>query len=484
MKWLLLSCLSGFLLILSFPPFNFFPLAWFAFVPLFFSVQSQTRSKVVFSVIVCFLLFYLEFVRWITIFAWYGWIFAAFYLVLLTALWAWFVSPLLKNSKFSWVRLLALSFSYACLEVVFGIGTLAFPWGDLGYSQWKFLPVVQITSLVGVTGLSFLIFSCSQLLFWGIRNKKLYLLFSGCLCFIIPFVFGTARLQEKPQRRTISTALIQTNDPESLKWSQKAFQSSLVELNQLILKAGKEHPDLIILPETAVTGYLNRDPVLQGLVRKWALKTKTYLVVGTLLDKKGSPENSLVLVNPNGFWRQKYVKVRLVPFGEYVPQFFNPFKKYIPVLRGLVNFRAGKKFKVFHFPEGKFGTMICFESSFGWISRKLTDRGGEFLIVSSNDAWFEGTPAQQMHASMAIFRAVENKRSFLQVGNTGISCAINPYGKIIVWQKPETRAVVMAKIPLETGLTVYDKIGGFLPYFWIFGFLVLIGLTVIQDRKV
>ncbi len=426
---------------------------------------------VIFLMAAAFLLFYLEFLHWLTIFAWYGWIFSVMYSVLWIVVWTWIVYPLLIVQKSSWSQIFALSFSFAALEVFLSLGPLAFPWIELGYSQWKFLPVVQITSLIGVVGLSFLIFLCGQLLFQGIREKRLLYIFLGILCFFIPAAYGAVRLREKPSQKTLSAALIQTNDSESLKWSTRAFKSSLVELNDLILKASQSHPDLIILPETAVAGYLNRDPVLQDLVRKWAQRTRTYLMVGTLLDKDGSPENALVLVKPDGFWRQKYIKVRLVPFGEYVPGFFERFKNFFPVLRGLVNFKAGKKFNVLNFPEGKFGAMICFESSFGWISRKFTKNGAKFLVVSSNDAWFEGTPAQQIHASMAVFRAVENKRSFIQVGNTGISCSVDPFGKILVWQRPETKAVVLTKIPLESGLTVYDLIGRLLPYFWIIGFL-------------
>ena len=467
------SLLSGILLILSFPPFNFFPFAWAAFIPLFFSIQNKSRSTASFLIGVSFFLFLGEFLFPLSLYAWWAWLGAALYGFLLFTIWGWMVYPLLNCSRFSLFQVLAVSSAYICLQIFAGLGPLAFPWVDLGYSQWKFLPIVQITSLIGVNGLSFFIIFCNLLLYWGIKEKKFLFFVLGLLCFFLPTLFGIVRLQEKITGKTVTAALIQTDDHKTFKWSYQDFQNSLIELNHLILKSKQSHPDLIILPETAVASYLNENTAARNLVRSWALKTKTYLIVGTLLKENGSPKNSLVLVKPNGAWNQKYIKIWLVPFGEYVPDFFKPLKQFIPVLRNLANIKPGKKLGIFHFSKGKFGAMICYESSFGWISRKLTLDGAKFLVVSSNDAWFEKTPAQQIHASMAVFRAVENKRSFVQVGNTGISCVINPLGRILLWSQPEKSEVLIARIPLESGLTVYDFIGRFLSYFWVLGTIVI-----------
>jgi apolipoprotein N-acyltransferase len=456
----------------SFPPFNFYPAAWFAFVPLFFAIQGMGKRKTAFLFFFSSFLLFLYLFHWLSIFGWYAWVGSALCEGIFSSIWGLAVFPYLSKPHFSFRKYLVPALAYALLEVWRTLGPLGMPWGNLGYTQWRFLPMLQWSSLLGEVGLGFLIMECNLLLFFAIQEKSCRLLLFFGVCFALPLAFGLIRLDlPMPSVGHVKIGLVQTNDPQTLKWSQANFQAMLMEMTSLVNEASNKNLNVILFPETALAGYLDNNPGLQALVHFWALKTKAYLAVGTLKSSGGSPQNAVVLINPQGIQQQSYEKIKLVPFGEYLPAPFRPLRGHWHVLDPIVDFKPGDSFVVFHLPHASFSVMICFESSFGWMARKFVLKGAEFLAIATNDAWFEGTNAQEEHAAMAVFRAVETGRTVVQAGNTGISCIVDPKGRILAWQKPKTRALVVGEIPLETQSTLYDKIGGFLPYLWLFLFL-------------
>lgn len=468
----LLVCVSSALLAAAFPPLNLFPLAWIAFVPLFFAVRRCGKIEASCLIYLSQFLFFLVLLHWLTVFGWYAWVGAALYESLFSLAWGWIVYGSLTSETNSLWEILFPAVAYAAMEVVRNLGPLGMPWGDVAYTQWKFLPVVEGCSVYGAIGLSFLIMLANFLVFDGLRSGKWRAYVAAALCFMAPSAFGVMRLRQTAPA-SFRVALVQSDDSQMLKWSRADYLAMLGEINGLVLQAGALHPNLILLPETALAGYLDLDTGLQAMVRGWAFRTKTYIAVGTLKAENGMPANAIALVEPDGDWFQSYEKVKLVPFGEYLPSPFRPLRGRWHALDPIVDFKPGNRFTVFQTPDADFGEMICFESSFGWIARRFVLGGAKFLAVATNDAWFEGTIAQYEHAVMGLFRAVETGRSFVQAGNTGVSCIIDPWGRIAAWQGPETRAVVAGEIPLESSFTVFDRAGGCEPWFWILAALAL-----------
>ena len=114
----------------------------------------------------------------------------------------------------------------------------------------------------------------------------------------------------------------------------------------------------------------------------------------------------------------KYDKVHLVPFGEYVP-----FKKWLPFIGKIVehvgDFKAGEKGSTLSWKNNRLGVLICYELIFPNLSRQATQNGASALINITNDAWYGRTSAPYQHFSMAVFRAVENRRALVRSANTG-----------------------------------------------------------------
>jgi len=158
-----------------------------------------------------------------------------------------------------------------------------------------------------------------------------------------------------------------------------------------------------------------------------------------------------------------YRKLHLVPFTEHFP-----YEKQLPAIhRALVNadthfWEKGTEAKVFAGPGFTFSTPICFEDTFGYISRKFAQNGAQIIINLSNDAWSKSLPAQNQHLSMAVFRAVENRLSMVRATASGQTCGISPNGRIIAMAPPFTEAALVVAIPVVKCDTVYTRLGDFL----------------------
>ena len=124
-----------------------------------------------------------------------------------------------------------------------------------------------------------------------------------------------------------------------------------------------------------------------------------------------------------------YDKIRLVPFGEYIPL---PF--IFGFLRGhfeIANFSKGEIYTIFKIKDLNFGVLICFEDIFSDLVRNFVKRDADFMVNITNDAWFMKTSEPYQHLQASVFRAVENRINLVRAANTGISCFIDPYGRVI-----------------------------------------------------
>jgi apolipoprotein N-acyltransferase len=135
--------------------------------------------------------------------------------------------------------------------------------------------------------------------------------------------------------------------------------------------------------------------------------------------------------SPEGKVLGQYLKIRLVPFGEYIPcEESIPWPDFI-VQRGKRNFDiAGSEATLFQVDGIQFGTLICWEVLFPDLTRNVVKKGADFVINLTNEAWFGSIAFPYQMLSSCVFRAVENRVNLVRCANTGISCFIDPYGRI------------------------------------------------------
>jgi apolipoprotein N-acyltransferase len=164
------------------------------------------------------------------------------------------------------------------------------------------------------------------------------------------------------------------------------------------------------------------------------------------------------LISPQTKTMIKYDKTHLVPYGEYVP-----FKKWLPFLGKIVaqvgDFEAGTIGNTLPWKDHQIGVQICYEIIFPGLSRAMAKNNASLLINITNDAWFGKTSGPYQHFSMAVFRAVENRRSLARAANTGISGFIDPAGRILAATPLLEEAAVTRSIPLLKEKSIYTQTG-------------------------
>ena len=377
------------------------------------------------------------------------------------------------------------------------IGFLGFPYGITGYTQWQYPLLIGIASIFGIWGVSALVlfpsvylgaafpnkngvsFSKKNLLFFY-RERLALAIWLGALGASLVFGAIQSNYIEGASTGTAKIALIQQNaDP----WKNDASETRrmLGVLTSLSSKALEDEPDtdLVVWPETAFVPRIYWHLTYRDNAESYALvkELMDFLAVQTVPFLIGNDDARLE-VTASGKWERVdynaallikraeimdvYRKNHLVPFAEHFP-----YEKTFPRLyQALLDtdtqfWKPGREKTVFAAGHLRFSAPICFEDCFGYISRDFTRNGAQFIVNLTNDAWAGSLSCQVQHLSMAVFRAVENRRSLVRAAVSGQTCAIGPTGKILAMAPPFTETALNVEIPLPTGSTPYSYWGDF-----------------------
>jgi apolipoprotein N-acyltransferase len=258
--------------------------------------------------------------------------------------------------------------------------------------------------------------------------------------------------------------VVQGNIEQDRKWDPSFQVLTAVKYKNLSLEAAARGADLIIWPETATPFYFLQEELLSSLVIEGIKQAKTYFIIGAPSFHDSQPDpykqlfNSAYLMTPEGKPAGKYDKVHLVPYGEYVP-----FQRWMPFLGKLVaqvgDFQSGRRGDTLKWQQRKVGMLICYEVIFPELARAMVRNGADLLVNITNDAWFGRTSAAYQHFSMAVLRAVENRRTLARAANTGISGFIDPTGRILETTPLFETTTATARVPLLTLSSWYTQWG-------------------------
>jgi apolipoprotein N-acyltransferase len=474
---LLLALLSGIMLTASFPPSPLYFLAWFALVPLFKSLENEPPLAALRIGFAAGLAHYLSLIYWVIIvMGHYGHlplpasvgilILFALYLAIYPALFAWGYA-LIGRSFLGSLKTAGL---WVALEYLRANLLTGFPWCLLGHTQYSNLEAIQVADLVGAYGTSFVIVLSNTLIYGLLLERNLGRWKReapvALLLLAVTLGYGFYRLSDsRPAHATVKVAIAQGNIDQSVKWSPDVQEKTIQIYRNLTLRSRSFGPDLVVWPETAVPLFFQDGEPLARSVLHAPREAGTHLIFGSpaYRREKGSVAlfNRAYLASPNAEILGYYDKVHLVPFGEYVP-----LKRFLPFVQRLVvaagDFLPGDKVTPLKFPKASAGVLICFESIFPELGRAMTENGATLLVNLTNDAWYGMSSAPFQHFSMAVFRAVENRRPVVRAANTGISAFILPGGQIVEQSGLFTETLLTQELPLPgPGLTVYTRYGDF-----------------------
>lgn len=493
----LLAILSGVLLALAFPKFNISWIAWFALLPLMFVLFQPITLRSAFSYSLLFgAVFYSLLLYWVAgVMHKYGFfplplaiLFAfgfAVYNGLFPALFGLLARKILTQNYLFQKRFIPSSLQIAILNSLL-VSALwvaveywqtymfsGFPWCLLGYSLVNYLGILQVTTLTGIYGISFIVCVINVLLAHALYQKKRQLFLGTAIILAVlltsDFAFrawldqhipgiGSNPAKVDPSEHRV--ALLQINIPQDTDWTQPVLDAWLDKLQQMLLGS---QSDIAVMPENPAPFYYPEDSRFTERLEAMVRRSASTVIAGVVIscpNAQGRPGvfNSAATLAPDGRWVGRYDKQHLVPFGEYVP-----FRKYLSFAGKLTSeisdFTAGSDFSLTPINGNMAGILICYEAIFPDEVRKFPRRGAEVLINITNDGWYGDSSAPYQHFEMSRVRAIENRRYLIRAANTGISGVIDPFGRVTVQTKLNKQLVAHGSFEYRTDRTFYTRFG-------------------------
>ena len=446
-----LAALSAFFLFAAAPGiWQFSPLVWIGLVPLFAALDGCGRKRAFALGFVFGLVLNLLLVYWVVValhrFGGLPYPAAVLVLVLLAAYMALYPALFALFTAIAPPSLLPVlaPAAWVGLDWLRSILLTGFPWMDLGYDLYRQPQMIQVSSLLGHHAVTFAIVTVNAAVYRFLRRRKAATASRGeaaamavaaavMLAFIIGNVLAGNAIEKKiaaaPKKRI---AIVQGNIPQDEKWDPAFQEKTLVKYLRLSLGTVGESPEIIVWPETALPFYPLESPMWRTVEEKLLVPAGVTLVTGAPHRENGASGpryyNSAFVAGPTGI-RGRYDKQHLVPFGEYVPLrrllFF-----LSPVVDAIGDFTAGAGGDPLPCKGLRIGVLICFETIFPELAAERTRKGGDMLVDLTNDAWYGMTSAPWQDLAMAVFRAVECRRSMARAANTGFSAFIDPAGRM------------------------------------------------------
>ena len=493
---LLLAVLFVIFYNLSFYPFNLFFLAPISFFILLLFIE-KCQSKVFAKSILLFYPFYAFHTFWILHlktdpgiekYLIIGLILLPAYLSIYTALFVMFTKKILNIKKGT---LLLIPSLWVILEYIKSTGPLGFPWMNLYYSQLENRTIVALASWGGPYFLSFLIVLTGYLLFRIFkRPDKTHIYSTGIFLFAL-LAFGNIakeQLKNLPHNSSIKIAVLQPNILPTNIYDPKEWLKTKDSLLFLAQKIKDDSVELIVLSESAIPGYFRYSFRAHKLLGEISRITGADILFGTQDKRKKDGKyrvfNTAMLIH-KGRIIDQYDKHHLVPFGEWLPYQYKLPAPLREINLGWGDFYPGD-IKPVEINSHKIGILICFESIFPEISRKLTKMGAEMLFVITNDGWFGKSKGPLEHFQMSRLRAVETGRYLVRSAKTGVSAVISPEGKVLEKLPLFTKGFFVYRVPFIRKKTIYTRIGNvivLLSFLIVLVFLVYNNPYTIKERR-
>ena len=505
-----LVCVSAALLIHSFPPNDTGILVWVALVPLFLALDGRSRATSFLFSWLLGTLFCIGIGSWVAV-AVLG--FANLDLILpglALGLYYGLFGLGLAHCRFTTQvpLVMAAPVLWVTMEFVRSqMGMLELPWGLLSHTQYQNLPIIQVASVTGTYGVSCLIVLVNaflaDMLLWlaGRRGPAVsgstvtrYAVVVGTAV-TMTYAYGLFSLSKNTSQEQMVVTVIQGNIPADLKSDPSYRVANTRKHIALSQQANRQqHAGLIAWPELAIQGHLSQDLRLLKEVSQMAKDINSSFVIGTSQRPKASPVrvsgvkklNSAYLISSQGDLIGRYHKMRLFPFGEYLP-----YKNDVPWPTRYAAWDdtvPGIDQTLLSIEGVPFASLICWEPIFPDFVRTFVRGGARFIVNISDEAWFGDTQAPYQILSMNVFRAVENGIVIVRAANTGLSVFIDPHGRItgrVTAQGKElfVEGFLTQRVSLLREHTWYTSYGDVFAYGLMGGMVMLMAVPYIQRLR-
>lgn len=500
-----LAALSGVLLALSFPKFGHWSAAWVALVPLLLSVSAAATGRAAFrrgylagAVSSMGLVYWTE-----AVVVQFGGLPLVVGLVVMTllclalalfpSLFAWMLWRWLR--RFGRHALLLAPAAWVATEILRAHTLFRFSWCLLGYSQQENVAFIQIARFGAVYLVSAVVAAASTVLAYLLleRDPRARAAATASLATLLLAVGadGSAALA-RPIASTgkIKVGLVQAAILQTEKWDPALAWSNIDRHVALTEQAADQGARLVVWPESAVPFLFDRNPLVAERLRELARARNIHLLFGND-DREDGPGGGFrmfvgaKMLDPAGGLVLRYHKIRLVPFGEYVPM--QPLltmggRFAAKLVDQVADFTPGDAHVLASVDGHPIGATICYEAIFPDVVRGFANGGAELLVNVTNDAWYGRSSAPHQHLAMASFRAVENGKYLVRAANTGITAVVDPHGRVLERTALFEPAVLVREVPFVGGTTFYARHGDV--FAWCcFAFAALLSVATFARRR-
>jgi len=394
----------------------------------------------------------------------------------------WRIAPRAAFRRWLLVPLAWAAVEYARTYVLTGN-----PWNLIAAAIVDYTPLAQFDRVAGPYALGVLILLPAVTIAWmaiarprGMRLVAVVLPVT-ILCFIW-WSTGIVASKVIPRPRvgpTYTAALIQPSIPQEMRWNSTNLMEIFQRMMAMTETSIRSGASIVIWPESTVPLSYSVTDFYRDTIESLSRKAAADIVLGSVAEDVENPNriwNAAFLVS-GGRTIGHYDKIRLVPFGEYVP-----LRKMLFFAHKLVhevgNFEFGTK-EVPLVGLLRYGPAICYEIVYPQIPRTQVIHGADVLVTITNDAWYDGTAAPRQHLNQARLRAIETDRYLLRAATTGISAFVDPTGRIIEELPMNRQGIIYAKFQPRHSTTLYVRFGDW--FAWIACSITL--LVALRPRK-
>ncbi len=351
------------------------------------------------------------------------------------------------------------------------------PWALFGYSQARVAPIVQIADVTGIYGVTFVLVAVNAALAeaWlairetpaSLRPALAGLAVAGAAVAVV-LVYGGWRLRQAADTgsptvgTTAKVAIVQGNLDLGSQWRQEFYGRNLeayMRLTQAALEA--ERPDVVFWPESAMTFFLDEEPLYRAALARVLQPHGAQLIAGAprAVGSRDAPTyyNTAFLLAADGRILGWYDKHRLLPFAEYFPL------RSIALLRRrfarVREFTPGVSASLLPTPAGPAGIVICNEAVFPDIPAARVRDGAAYLVNLANDTWVSDRTFSEQLFDIVSVRAVEQRRYLVRASTSGFSAIVDPWGRPQVASEPFAQVWIAGTVRSADTVTFYCRAG-------------------------
>ena len=388
------------------------------------------------------------------------------------------------NLKKNFSSILVFSFIFSLIEFLRSFILGGFPWNIIVYTWSSYLSSIQILSLIGTYSLNLLsitFFVSPLIFFFKIKSKyKIISLIFFLVIFISNIFYGTFIIKNKKFINDNINYKIKILSPKIAINRFLNYENPENIVNELIALSKPDFSEntIFVFPEGILSSIYFEDLKNYQTLFSNNFSDNHIIIMGMNTYKKVNDKlnvyNSLVVFDNKLNLLSKYDKIKLVPFGEFLP-FEDLFLKLglKKVTFGYQSFSAGKKRDLIKIKNSNlyFIPLICYEIIY---SGKLTNQNAEFIINISEDGWFGDSIGPHQHFVHSKFRAIEEGKNVIRSANNGISAYINPNGETIKKLESTKKGVIEINEFIKSKKTFFSRYGQKIFFYFLLFYISLI----------